>query len=76
MPSQNGDARFLRLHGVQNLTGLCRSSIYGKMAKGEFPRSLPLGSSRIVAWKSEEVVAWCDAQIAAARPKIAEVAAA
>lgn len=54
--------RFMRLSEVIAITGLCRSSIYNRMALGQFPRSVSLGG-RAVAWVSDEVDHWMAARI-------------
>jgi prophage regulatory protein len=48
--------RFLRLMKVRHITGLSRSSIYGLIAKGRFPRQIHLyPSARSVGWLCAEV---------------------
>ena len=49
--------RFMRLTEVIKDTGLGRSSIYKRIAQGEFPKPVPLGG-RTVGWVSDEVEAW------------------
>lgn len=49
--------RMLHIDEVVELTGLSRSTIYKKMAKGEFPKPLKLGE-RAVRWRQSEVEAW------------------
>ncbi|MEE3387827.1 MULTISPECIES: AlpA family transcriptional regulator [unclassified Alcanivorax] len=49
--------RFMRLTEVIKDTGLGRSSIYKRIAQGEFPKPVPLGG-RAVGWVSDEVEAW------------------
>lgn len=58
--------RFLRLPYVKHATGLCRSTIYEKIKRGEFPAPVSLGP-RAVAWLSDEISAWIDARVAASR---------
>ncbi len=48
----------IRLPGVEQLTGLSRSSIYAGMRAGTFPGSVRLGA-RAVAWREGEVLDWC-----------------
>lgn len=55
--------RFLRRAEVERITGLGRSTIYDKMALGEFPRPVPL-SSGAVGWLESEVAAWQAAKVA------------
>ncbi|HQS14397.1 AlpA family phage regulatory protein [Reyranella sp.] len=57
------DGRFLRLKDVCNETGMPASSVYAEMAKGEFPRPVPI-SARRVAWLEPEVKQWKAKQIA------------
>lgn len=56
----------LRRRSVEARTGLSRSTIYLRMAQGTFPKSVPLGP-RAVGWLENEVEAWLQAQVAAAR---------
>jgi prophage regulatory protein len=55
--------KILRLPEVQAVTGLSRSSIYGRAKSRTFPRPVKLGL-RASGWVSEEVEAWRDARIA------------
>jgi prophage regulatory protein len=55
--------RFLRRPQVQDKTGLATSSLYDKMAAGEFPKPIKLGALA-VAWDESEVDAWMAARIA------------
>jgi prophage regulatory protein len=48
----------LRLPSVTARTGLSRSSIYGKVADGSFPRPLVLGGGRAVGWIESQVDDW------------------
>ena len=52
----------LRLPQVINTTGLPRSSLYAKIAEGEFPAPIKLGQ-RSVGWSAAEVEAWIDTRI-------------
>lgn len=54
----------LRRHDVERVTGLPRSTIYDKVAKGEFPRPIQL-SARAVGWLESEIVEWQKVRIAA-----------
>jgi prophage regulatory protein len=56
----------LRLPTVKSRTGLPRSSLYAKIAAGEFPAPIRL-SKRSVAWLETEVEAWIEARIRATR---------
>jgi prophage regulatory protein len=66
--------RIYRCPEVLVRTGLGKSTLYRRMSEGRFPRPVPLGSDRVVGWVAEEVDAWIDAQIRAARPETAAVA--
>ena len=54
----------LRRPEVERVTGLPRSTIYEKMARGEFPKPVPL-SGRAVGWLESEIADWQKARIAA-----------
>ena len=56
-------AALLRRREVERRTGLARSSIYEKMANGEFPEPVSLGD-RAVAWVEAEVDAWIAERVA------------
>ncbi len=58
--------RLLRLSEVKHLVGLGRSAIYDQIKCGLFPPPVHLGA-RAVAWPSDEIAAWIDARIEAAR---------
>lgn len=49
--------KVLRLPQVINKTGLSRSSIYLRISKGEFPKSVSLGD-RAVGWLENEIDEW------------------
>lgn len=52
-----------RLPLVKSATGLSRSSVYGQISKGLFPKPIQIGS-RAVAWLSHETDAILSARIA------------
>ncbi len=54
---------FLRRHAVEDRTGLSRSSIYDRIAAGEFPKPVSLGG-RSVGWLESEIIEWQKARIA------------
>lgn len=60
-------ATILRLPQVKERTGLSRSTIYHKVAKGKFPAPISLGA-RAVGWLETEVDGWIARQIEASRP--------
>ncbi|MEQ9011587.1 AlpA family transcriptional regulator [Algiphilus sp.] len=47
----------LRLPEVLERTGLTRSTLYGLVAQGRFPRPVRL-AARAVGWKHSEISAW------------------
>ncbi|WP_457095876.1 helix-turn-helix transcriptional regulator [Lysobacter sp. P5_B9] len=66
-PAQSGGdsyVRLLRLPQVISGTGQSRSSIYRAIAAGSFPTPVKL-SERSSAWVESEIIAWCQARIAA-----------
>ena len=56
--------QILRLPDVTAVTKLSRSTIYLRMTKGTFPRTISLGP-RMVGWLEEEIQAWLQGQIEA-----------
>jgi prophage regulatory protein len=59
----------LRRRQVETLTGLKRSTIYERMARGHFPKPIHLGS-RSVGWLASEIDGWIAARIAESRPVV------
>lgn len=57
--------QLLRLPAVKARVGLCRSTIYNRIAEGTFPPPISLGA-RAVAWDSRAVDAWIAERIAKA----------
>jgi prophage regulatory protein len=53
----------LRRPEVERVTGLSRSTLYDKMAGGQFPKPVPL-SGRAVGWLESEIAEWQRARIA------------
>jgi prophage regulatory protein len=53
----------LRRPAVEKVTGLRRSAIYERIAKGIFPKPIPL-DGRAVGWLESEVLDWQRARIA------------
>jgi prophage regulatory protein len=67
MAEQPQDAlAILRRKQVESRVGLGRSTIYSKVAAGEFPAPVNLGG-RAVGWLASEIEAWIAAQVAATR---------
>jgi prophage regulatory protein len=56
--------RILRRAAVQDRTGETRSTIYAKMARGEFPKPVKLGE-KAVGWVESEIDAYIDSKITA-----------
>ena len=53
--------RLLRLNVVQQLTGIGRSTIYSRMACGDFPLAVRVHGN-CIAWKESEINAWIDSR--------------
>lgn len=53
------DNKILRLPIVKESTGLSRSTIYLRMAHGDFPKSISLGG-RAVGWFEADIQDWLD----------------
>ena len=51
----------LRLPKVVALTGISRSTIYRRVAQGEFPAQVQI-SERAVGWREEEVMEWVESR--------------
>ena len=49
--------QILRRNEVEKATGLGRSTIYAKVAAGEFPSPMKLGH-RAVGWRSSDIEKW------------------
>ena len=62
----------LRLRDVLARVGLKRSTVYARISNGSFPRPVPLGTPRAVAWVASEVDEWIVDQIRKARQPTAE----
>lgn len=59
---QNSIGKFLRRRDVEAMTSLSKSSIYAKMANGEFPPQIKLGPRRVV-WAETEIQQWMTSQM-------------
>lgn len=53
--------RLLRIWEVELLTGAKKSWIWASVSDGSFPKPIKL-SSRITAWRGQEVLDWMDAR--------------
>jgi prophage regulatory protein len=60
----------LRRDEVERATGLPRSTIYDKMAKGDFPKPIRIGA-RAVGWLEQDIAAWQETRIAARDRQVA-----
>jgi prophage regulatory protein len=58
--------KIIRLKQVKMRCGLSRSTLYNRIATGEFPRPIALGP-RSVGWIESEIDAWITARINASR---------
>ena len=58
--------KVIRLPVVKDKTGLSRSSIYLRMSKGDFPKSISLGD-RAIGWLESDVEQWLEDKIAASK---------
>jgi prophage regulatory protein len=58
--------KFLRLPEVKTTTGLSKSTIYARIAEGNFPKQIPLGP-RLVVWMESDIQNWIADQVSAAR---------
>lgn len=58
--------KIIRLLSVKALCGLSRSTIYNRIAVGEFPSPVSLGP-RSVGWLESEINAWIASRINASR---------
>jgi prophage regulatory protein len=57
----------LRRKQVETRTGLSRSTIYARIASGQFPRPIDLGGGRAVGWLESEIDAWLQSRVEASR---------
>lgn len=49
--------KYLRRPGVEEITGLSRSTIYKLMSEGEFPRPIKI-TGKAVAWPESAIAEW------------------
>ncbi|MEW9899737.1 AlpA family transcriptional regulator [Chitinivorax sp. PXF-14] len=55
----------LRLPDVEAATGFKRSHIYALMARGDFPRTIRIGTNA-VAWRLSDIAMWIAGRVEAA----------
>lgn len=68
MAEQVRDAlRILRRKQLEARLGLSRSTIYAKVAAGEMPPPIQLGTGRAVGWIEGEIDQWLAAQVERSR---------
>ncbi len=53
--------RIQRLPEVKATVGLCRSTIYLAVSRGDFPKPIKLGP-RAVGWDADEITAWLESR--------------
>lgn len=58
--SHSVEPAFYRLADIIRITALSRSSIYRRIAAGDFPAQVPLGNGRAKGWRREALLAWVD----------------
>ncbi len=63
--------RIIRLPEVMAKTGLSRSTIYLRMSKSTFPKSISLGD-RAIGWVECEIEQWIDERITIAKSQSAD----
>ena len=54
--------KILRLNDVKAMTGLSRSTIYAEIAKGQFPKQIPLTGARAVGWYESAIIQWVESR--------------
>lgn len=52
----------LRLPEVKAVTGLSKSTIYARIADGNFPKQIPIGP-RLVVWMESDIENWIAQQV-------------
>lgn len=63
--------KIIRLPEVMAKTGLSRSTIYLRMSKSAFPKSISLGD-RAIGWVEGEIEQWIDERITIAKSQRAD----
>ena len=62
----NLSQKLLRLPQVKQTTGLSKTTIYARIAEGNFTKQIPLGP-RLVVWVESDIQNWISEQVSAAR---------
>ncbi len=60
--------KILRLPKVKEIAGFSTSTIYAKVASGDFPKPINLGN-RSVGWLQSEIAAWIESRVRESRPE-------
>lgn len=60
----------LRRKQVESRTGLSRSTIYARIAAGNFPPPIDLGGGRAVGWLASDIDAWIQERINLSRSNV------
>jgi len=63
---KNLQHKLLRVPQVKQTTGLSKSTIYARIAEGNFPKQIPLGP-RLVVWVESDIQNWITEQVSVAR---------
>jgi len=58
--TQSVEPAFYRLADIIRITALSRSTIYRRIAAGDFPAQVSLGKGRAKGWRREALQAWID----------------
>ena len=53
----NDQTRLISIRKVSEISGLCKTEIYKRMAENKFPKSIQL-SSKCVRWSENEIYDW------------------
>lgn len=67
---EQGMKRIIRLPEVMHKTGLSKSSIYGGIAVGRFPKQCKIGP-RASGWAEESVDVWIDERLSGSNVEVA-----
>jgi prophage regulatory protein len=59
-PADRTNERLVRMPELMQRTSLSRSTIYRRMARGEFPQSIAIGANS-AAWYASDVDRWLEA---------------
>ena len=51
--------KLIRIREVSNITTLAKSTIWGKVANGAFPKPIKIGAN-VSVWRESDITAWID----------------